>query len=131
MWIVRLVSMIVLWAYVQALITRRAHSELPAVVSVGIPNDMNGPFADQCGRGLAEKHRILVATSDMTGKFCKPTKVRWTMDTYTLGGAMAWAITARGGDSWYFISFDYALERDATVALIAGLAKHPLRTTAF
>jgi branched-chain amino acid transport system substrate-binding protein len=94
---------------------------------------------------MAEKHRTFVATnvgtSDLTGKFCKPTTVQWTMDTYALGSAAAHAMMAQGGDSWYFISFDYALgaalERDATATLIAlggkvlGSVKHPLGTSDF
>src|ERR1700692_4209373 len=154
-----------------------ARAELPATVKVGILNDMNGPFADQSGRGsvvaaqmaaeefaaegggfkveilsadhlnkpdtgaqivrewvdrdgvdavadavnsgvglavntvMAEKHRTFLATnvgtSDLTGKFCQPTTVQWTMDTYALGSTIARVMMQRGGDTWYFISFDY------------------------
>lgn len=188
-----------------------ARAELPDTVRIGILNDMNGPFADQSGRGsvvaaelaaedfatevsapkvqilsadhqnkpdigaqivrqwvdrdsvaavadavnsavglavnqiMAEKHRTFVATnvgtSDLTGKFCQPTTVQWTMDTYALGSTIARAMMAEGRDTWYFISFDYALgaalERDATATLTAlggrvlGSAKHPLGTADF
>jgi len=94
---------------------------------------------------MAEKHRTFIATnvgtSDLTGKFCQPTTVQWTMDTYAMGNTIARAMMAQGGDSWYFISFDYALgaalERDATATLTAlggkvlGSVKHPLGTTDF
>ena len=94
---------------------------------------------------MAEKHRTFVATnvgtSDLTGKFCQPTTVQWTMDTYALGSATARAMMARGGDTWFFIAFDYALgaalERDATAVLtglggkVLGSVKHPLGTTDF
>ena len=94
---------------------------------------------------LAEKHRTFVATnvgtSDLTGKFCQPTTVQWTMDTYAFGNTIARAMVAEHKDSWYFVSFDYALgaalERDATAALTAlggkvlGSVKHPLGTTDF
>lgn len=191
--------------------TAFAQADLPPVVKVGILNDMNGPFADQSGRGsvvaaqmaaedfakegasfkveilsadhlnkpdvgaqivrewvdrdgvaavadavnssvglavntvLAEKHRTFVATnvgtSDLTGKFCQPTTVQWTMDTYAMGNTMARAMFAQHADTWYYVSFDYALgaalERDSGAVLtslggkVVGSVKHPLGTTDF
>src|SRR6195952_818913 len=191
--------------------TAFARAELPATVKVGILNDMNGPFADQSGRGsvvaaqmaaedfaglgggfkvqilsadhlnkpdvgaqivrewvdrdgvaavadavnsgvglavntgMAEKHRTFVATnvgtSDLTGKFCQPTTVQWTMDTYAMGNTMARAMMGQHDDTWYYISFDYALgaalERDSSAVLtslggkVMGSVKHPLGTTDF
>src|SRR3984957_3882344 len=188
-----------------------AQAELPATVKIGILNDMNGPFADQSGKGsvaaaqmaaedfaeqgggfqveilaadhrnkpdvgaqivrewvdrdgvdavadavnsgvglavntvMAEKHRTFIATnvgtSDLTGKFCQPTTVQWTMDTYAMGNTMARAMMGQGADTWYYISFDYALgaalERDSTAVLtslggrVLGSVKHPLGTTDF
>ncbi|HEX3576361.1 MAG TPA: ABC transporter substrate-binding protein [Rhodopila sp.] len=188
-----------------------AQAEVPAVVKVGILNDMSGPFADQSGKGsvvaaqmaaedfakqgggfkveilsadhqnkpdigaqivrqwvdrdgvdavadavnsgvglavntvMAEKHRTFIATnvgtSDLTGKFCQPTTVQWTMDTYAMGNTMARAMVAQHADTWYYISFDYALgaalERDSTAVLtslggkVLGSVKHPLGTTDF
>ncbi|MDB5401290.1 MAG: transporter permease [Rhodopila sp.] len=188
-----------------------AEAELPGTVKVGILNDMNGPFADQSGRGsvvaaqmaaedfaaqgggfrveilaadhlnkpdvgvqivrqwvdregvdavadsvnsgvglavntvMAEKHRTFIATnvgtSDLTGKFCQPTTVQWTMDTYAMGNTMARAMMGQHADTWYYISFDYALgaalERDSSAVLIGlggkvvGSVKHPLGTTDF
>ena len=103
------------------------------------------------GVGLAvnqvmhEKNRTFVATnvgtSDLTGTFCQPTTVQWTMDTWAMGNAAAHALAHEGAKSWFFISFDYALgaalERDTTDALktlggtVAGSVKHPLGTTDF
>jgi branched-chain amino acid transport system substrate-binding protein len=94
---------------------------------------------------LAEKHRTFIATnvgtSDLTGKFCQPTTVQWTMDTYALGNTMARAMVAQGDNTWYYISFDYALgaalERDSSAVLtslggkVLGSVKHPLGTTDF
>jgi branched-chain amino acid transport system substrate-binding protein len=94
---------------------------------------------------LAEKHRTFIATnvgtSDLTGKFCQPTTMQWTMDTYAMGNTIARAMMQQGGNTWYFISFDYALgaalERDATATLtllggkVLGSVKHPLGTTDF
>ena len=63
------------------------------------------------------------------------------MDTYALGTTMARAMAARHDDTWYFISFDYALgaalERDSSAVLISlggkvlGSVKHPIGTTDF
>jgi branched-chain amino acid transport system substrate-binding protein len=94
---------------------------------------------------LAEHHRTFlasgVATSDLTGKFCKPTTVQWVRDTWALANADVHALTQEGGKKWYFISYDYALgralERDAGAALakqggtIVGSAHHPVNTSDF
>ncbi len=94
---------------------------------------------------MRERNRTFVAsnvgTSDLTGKFCAPTTVQWTFDTWAFGNAAARALTQVGGTSWYFISFDYALgaalQRDATAVLtslggqVVGSTKHPLGTTDF
>ena len=94
---------------------------------------------------MAEKHRTFIATnvgtSDLTGKFCQPTTVQWTMDTYAMGNTMARAMVAQHADTWYYISFDYALgaalERDSAAVLtslggkVLGSVKHPLGTTDF
>ncbi|HEY4045093.1 MAG TPA: ABC transporter substrate-binding protein [Rhodopila sp.] len=94
---------------------------------------------------MAEKHRTFVATnvgtSDLTGKFCQPTTVQWTMDTYALGNTMARAMMAQHAGTWYYVSFDYALgaalERDSGAVLtglggkVLGSVKHPIGTTDF
>jgi branched-chain amino acid transport system substrate-binding protein len=94
---------------------------------------------------LHERNRTFLAsnvgTSDLTGKFCQPTTVQWSYDTWAMGNAIARAMTQRGAKSWYFIEFDYALgaalERDTTVAVkalggtVLGAIKHPLGTTDF
>ncbi len=94
---------------------------------------------------LRDKNRTMLAsstaTSDLTGKFCQPTTVQWTLDTWALGAAIGRTITKAGGASWYFISFDYALgkalQRDATEAIVKaggrviGSVSHPLGVTDF
>jgi branched-chain amino acid transport system substrate-binding protein len=94
---------------------------------------------------MADKHRTFIATnvgtSDLTGKFCQPTTVQWTMDTYALGTTMARAMVAQHADTWFYISFDYALgaalERDSSAVLtslggkVLGSVKHPLGTADF
>jgi branched-chain amino acid transport system substrate-binding protein len=58
------------------------------------------------------------ATVDLTGKQCAPTTVHWTMDTWMLAHSTGGAMVKAGGDSWYFITADYAfghaLQRDTS-----------------
>ncbi|TDH64060.1 ABC transporter substrate-binding protein [Dankookia rubra] len=58
------------------------------------------------------------ATSDLTGAQCSPNTVHWTYDTYMLAKSTGAAIVKTGGDSWFFITADYAfghaLERDTS-----------------
>ena len=98
---------------------------------------------------MRERNRAFVATnvatSELTGKSCAPTTMQWTMDTWANGNVAARAMAGPGpeggGDTWYFISLDYALgaalERDTTDALrglgarVLGSSRHPLGTTDF
>jgi len=78
-------------------------------------------------------------SSDITGKYCTPTSIQWTYDTYASSNATAKAVVQRGGKSWFFITADYsfghALERDASKAVIAaggkvlGAVRHPFNTS--
>ena len=69
-----------------------------------------------------EKNKAYVnvgaATSDLTGSACAPTTAHWVYDTYMLAKSTGGAMVKAGGDSWYFITADYAfghaLERDTT-----------------
>ncbi|HEX3349252.1 MAG TPA: ABC transporter substrate-binding protein [Acetobacteraceae bacterium] len=58
------------------------------------------------------------ATADLTGKACAPSIVHWSYDTYMLAKSTGGATVHAGGDSWYFITADYAfgqqLQRDTT-----------------
>jgi branched-chain amino acid transport system substrate-binding protein len=56
------------------------------------------------------------ASSDLTGKLCSPNMIHWTYDTWMLANSVGGATVRAGGDSWFFITADYAfghaLERD-------------------
>ncbi|MGH6981459.1 MAG: ABC transporter substrate-binding protein, partial [Stellaceae bacterium] len=92
-----------------------------------------------------EKHKIALfsgpASSDITGKFCSPYAVHWTYDTYTLAHVTGGAMVKAGGDSWFFVTADYAfgkaLERDTAAVVTAsggkvlGHAMVPLNNQAF
>jgi branched-chain amino acid transport system substrate-binding protein len=124
-------------AIVREWLDRDGVAAVTDAVNSGVALAINGVIAD--------KHRTFLAanvgTSDLTGKFCKPTTVQWTFDTWAMGNAAARALTGVGARSVYFISFDYALgaalERDTAAAFkamggtVAGSVKHPLGTTDF
>ncbi len=81
------------------------------------------------------------ATSDLTGKACSPNTVHWTYDTWMLANGTGSAIVKTGGDSWFFLSADYAfghaLERDTSAAVtkaggkVVGNVRHPFPGTDF
>jgi branched-chain amino acid transport system substrate-binding protein len=73
-----------------------------------------------------EKKRLFIAHStgsaDFHGKFCSPYAMQWVFDTRALAVGTAQAVVKRGGDSWFFITDDYAfghsLERDASAVIV-------------
>jgi branched-chain amino acid transport system substrate-binding protein len=81
------------------------------------------------------------ATSDLTNAQCSPNTVHWTYDTYMLAHTTGQALVKAGGDTWFFLTADYAfgaaLERDTTAVVTAnggkvvGGVKHPLNTSDF
>jgi branched-chain amino acid transport system substrate-binding protein len=81
------------------------------------------------------------ASSDLTGKACSPNTVHWTYDTWMLAHGTGGAIVKTGGDSWFFITADYAfghaLERDTAEVVkgaggkVVGDVKVPINTQDF
>ncbi|WP_135469189.1 ABC transporter substrate-binding protein [Crenalkalicoccus roseus] len=67
-----------------------------------------------------EKNRTYInvgsATADLTGSQCSPNTLHWAYDTYMLAKSTGGATVRAGGDTWFFITADYAfghaLERD-------------------
>jgi branched-chain amino acid transport system substrate-binding protein len=95
---------------------------------------------------LAEQTNRLVmptgaATAELTGKACSAHSVHWVYDTYGQSKTIANAIVRQGGDSWFFITVDYAfgiaLEQNASDFVraaggrVLGSARHPLNTADF
>ena len=94
---------------------------------------------------VKDKNKVFLAsgpaTSDLTGKACSPNTVHWTYDTYALAHTTGTAEVQSGGDTWFFLTADYAfgqaLERDTSAVVTAaggkvlGGVKHPLNTTDF
>jgi branched-chain amino acid transport system substrate-binding protein len=66
-------------------------------------------------------------TADFHGKFCNPYSIQWVFDTHALATGTAQEVVKRGGDSWFFITDDYAfghsLERDATAVIVKNGGK--------
>jgi len=81
------------------------------------------------------------ASSDLTGKACSATSVHWTYDTVALANGTGAAVVKSGGDTWFFITADYAfghaLERDTAAVVTAnggkvvGSVKVPLNSADF
>lgn len=80
-------------------------------------------------------------TSDLTGKACTPNTVHWTYDTWMLANGTGTAMVKTGGDTWYFLTADYAfghaLERDTSAAVVKaggkvlGAVRTPFPTSDF
>ena len=81
------------------------------------------------------------ASSDLTGKACSPNTIHWTYDTWMLANGTGNAIVKTGGDTWFFLTADYAfghaLERDTEAVVlksggkVLGKVRAPLNTQDF
>jgi branched-chain amino acid transport system substrate-binding protein len=94
---------------------------------------------------IREKNKVFLvsgaATSDLTGAKCSPNTVHWTYDTWMLANGTGRALVKSGGDTWFFLTSDYAfghaLERDTKAVVLAnggqvlGGVLHPLNTQDF
>jgi branched-chain amino acid transport system substrate-binding protein len=92
-----------------------------------------------------EKNKALIvstgATSDLTGKACSPNAIHWTYDTWALANGTGSAIVKTGGDTWFFLTADYAfghaLERDTEAVVlknggkVLGKVRHPFPSADF
>ena len=91
--------------------------------------------ATSCALALAsivkEKNKIMIATStassDVTGKACTLNSIHWVFDTYMEAKSTGGAMVKAGGDTWYFITPNYAFgeatQRDTTKFVLAGGGK--------
>ncbi|MFN7192262.1 MAG: ABC transporter substrate-binding protein, partial [Rhodospirillales bacterium] len=81
------------------------------------------------------------ATSALTGEQCSPNTVHWTYDTWALANGTGKAIVQQGGDTWFFLTADYAfghqLEADTSAVVnklggrVVGSVRHPLNGSDF
>ena len=80
---------------------------------------------------VREKNKVFLvsgaAISDLTGPECSPNTIHWTYDTWMLANGTGKAVVKTGGDTWFFITADYAfghaLERDTTAVVTANGGK--------
>ena len=110
-------------------------------------------FMDVLNSGVAlavnnlvkEKNAIMIntgaASSDLTNAQCSPNTIHWVYDTYMLANSTGQALVKTGGDTWFFLTADYAfgaaLERDTAAVVVKsggkvlGAVKHPLNSSDF
>lgn len=106
---------------------------------------LNSGVALAVNNVVKEKNSIMLnsgaGTSDLTNAQCTPNTIHWAYDTYMLANSTGTALAKAGGDTWFFLTADYAfgaaLERDTTAAVtkaggkILGSVKHPLNSSDF
>jgi branched-chain amino acid transport system substrate-binding protein len=123
-------------------IARRWYDQEQVDLIIGIPHSA---IALAVVRLAEEKNRLVMptaaATAELTGKACSAHSAHWVYDTYGQSKTIANAIVKQGGDSWFFITVDYAfgiaLEQNATEFVkagggkVLGSARHPLNTADF
>ena len=109
---------------------------------VDVPNSAVALAVNELTR---EKNKVFLvsgaATSALTGDKCSPNTVHWTYDTWALANGTGKAVVQTGGDSWFFLTADYAfghaLEKDTTAVVeknggqVMGAVRHPLNTADF
>ncbi|MEK0083209.1 ABC transporter substrate-binding protein [Benzoatithermus flavus] len=109
---------------------------------IDVPNSAVALAVNEVTR---EKNKVFInsgaATSDLTGPKCSPNTVHWTYDTWALANGTGKAVVKNGGDTWFFITADYAfghaLEKDTTAVIeanggkVLGSVRHPLSTSDF
>jgi branched-chain amino acid transport system substrate-binding protein len=92
-----------------------------------------------------DKNKVLLvstgATSDLYGKACTPNSVHWTYDTWSLANGTGTAVVKTGGNTWFFLTADYAfghaLERDTEAVVVKnggkvlGKVRHPFPSADF
>jgi branched-chain amino acid transport system substrate-binding protein len=92
-----------------------------------------------------EKNKVFLgsgpASSDLTGPKCSPNTIQWTYDTWMLANGTGKSLVKTGGDTWFFLTSDYAfghaLERDTAAVVeknggkVLGQVLHPLNTSDF
>jgi branched-chain amino acid transport system substrate-binding protein len=117
-------------------IARTWYDEDDVDVIVDVPTSSAALAVNQITR---EKNKVFLvsgaATSDLTGAQCSPNTIHWTYDTWALANGTGRAMVEAGGDTWFFLTADYAfghaLERDtsavveATGGQVLGAVRHP------
>ena len=108
---------------------------------IDLTNSAVGIAVQDIGRTLGKLTISTVGTSLLTEKYCSPTGIQWTMDTYTYAKAATTGTVRAGGDTWFFITADYAgghaLQADTSAFVraaggtVIGSVRHPVNTHDF
>jgi len=109
---------------------------------VDVPNSAIALAINEIARERRKAFIVATAaTSDLTGKACSPTTIHWTYDTWAMANGTGNAIVKTGGDTWFFLTADYAfghaLERDVEAVVlksggkVLGKVRHPFPTADF
>jgi branched-chain amino acid transport system substrate-binding protein len=116
------------------------------VQKVDMITDLTNSAVALAAMGIAkEKNRIAIVNgagaTRITNEACTPNSVHYAWDTYAMANGTAKAILKKGGDSWYFLTADYAFghqsEKDVTEVVkasggkVLGSARHPLGASDF
>jgi branched-chain amino acid transport system substrate-binding protein len=123
-------------------IAKRWYDDENVDLILGIPNSA---IALALVKVAEDKNRLVMptaaATSELTGKSCGSHSIHWIYDTYGQSKTIVAALSKQGGDSWYFVTVDYAfglaVEADATSFIkaaggkVLGSSRHPLNTQDF
>jgi branched-chain amino acid transport system substrate-binding protein len=111
-------------------------------VIVDVPNSGVALAVSEIAR---QKNKLFLAsgpaTSDLTGPKCNANTIHWTYDTWNLANGTGKAMVKTGGDTWFFITADYAfgqaLERDTAAVVeanggkVLGRVRAPINTNDF
>jgi branched-chain amino acid transport system substrate-binding protein len=111
-------------------------------VIVDVPNSGVALAVSEIAR---QKNKLFLvsgaAASDLTGPKCNANTIHWTYDTWALANGTGKAVVKTGGDSWFFLTadyaFGYALERDTAAVVeanggkVLGKVRVPLNTNDF
>jgi branched-chain amino acid transport system substrate-binding protein len=123
-------------------IAKRWYDDEGVDMVIGIPNSA---IALALVKVAQDKNRIVMptaaATSALTGKSCGSHSVHWIYDTYGQTKTIVEALSKQGGDTWFFVTVDYAfglaIEQDATQFIkaaggkVLGSVRHPLNSPDF
>src|SRR5947208_12678203 len=123
-------------------ITRQWYDVDKVDVIVDTPNSGVALAVNQITRDKGKAFLVSgAASSDLTGKACSPNTIHWTYDTWMLANGTGGAIVKTGGDTWFFLTADYAfglaLEKDTEAVVlksggkVLGKVRHPFPSADF
>jgi branched-chain amino acid transport system substrate-binding protein len=111
-------------------------------VIVDVPTSSVALAVNQVAR---EKNKVLLvstgASVDLSGKACTPNTIHWTYDTWSLANGTGNAVVKTGGNTWFFLTADYAfghsLEKETEAVVtkqggkVVGKVRHPFPSSDF